>query len=445
MSAQEAHSAIDHRPVSGTARRVTLVLLALPPLIALMLLAYATLWHQPRLVHTGDALLDVYLQALVDHGVVSSVESFSLFGKKDALPPALWRQWEQQYGKDPRFWMLCYYARPYDPAYSKAPPAKYESDVNYLRTARARGAVDWIVLLTLLRDETSDWIETARKKLALANPGNYATQQERERYDARIWEEVTRVHGAELKSLQDELRRAGADQAQAHYYLAQIASERGDMPGGLSELVAGNAAPHNDSGLGLPFDALTAAARQGQMLAGDNAITGQMALGSHSIMFSSFIRYREMVRATAAWAVKRRDISALQVLHRCCCRYAVSDGAGSLQAQVAAGTEMTVTDAVQQFTYGDATVHRQALSQAQAQRRAINSALLALDASCGSFTWPSAWDTAFVSAPAVSSGGRYSTLDMLRGYSSDLITEQTALAGPIRQQFEALASIDFTK
>ena len=36
-------------------------------------------------------------------------------------------------------------------------------------------------------------------------------------------------------------------------------------------------------------------------------------------------------------------------------------------------------------------------------------------------------------------------LDMLRGYARDLITQQTALAGPVRQQFEALAAIDFTR
>ena len=76
-------------PNSLTPRRVTLALLVLPPLIALALLAYATLLHQPRPVHTGDALLDAYLQALVDTGVAGSMESFSLFSNKDALPPAL--------------------------------------------------------------------------------------------------------------------------------------------------------------------------------------------------------------------------------------------------------------------------------------------------------------------------------------------------------------------
>jgi hypothetical protein len=432
-------------PIPITARRVTLVLLALPPLIALMLMAYATLAHIPRPIHTGDALLDAYLQALADSDVDLTIKSYWLVPNKNVIPPAKWKEWELQHGKDPHFWMLYYYGRLYERVYGKVPPSHNTSDVSFLQAARARGAADWIVLLNLLRSETSDWNDAARKTLALAWPGKNSTEEEQERFDARIWAEVTRVHGAELAQLMTELRRVGADQALVHYDLAKIASERGDMPGALSELVAGNSAPHNDVGLGLPFDALAAAARQGQQLAGDSVIAGQLKLGYDSFRFHHFRRYKHLVRSVSAWAVRQRDISALQVLHRCCCRYAVSEGAGLLQVEVAAGMDSIVLDAVQQLTYGDATVRRQALNQAQVQRRAINIALLALDASCGSFTWPSAWDTAFVSAPAVSSGGRYSTLDMLRGESRDLIAEQTALAGPIRQQFEALAAIDFTK
>jgi hypothetical protein len=417
----------------------------LPTLAALGLLAYATLAHQPRPVHTGDALLDAYLQALADSDADLTTQTYWLVPNKNTIPPANWKEWEQQYGKDPYFWMLYYYGWLYDCEYGKVPPSPNTSEVNFLQEARARGAADWVVLLTLLRHEASDWNVSARKTLVLASPGNNATQAERERFDALIWTEVTRVHGTELAQLIDELRQAGADQAQAHYYLAQIASERGDMSGALQELAAGNAAPKNDAGLGLPFDALTAAARQGQPLAGDSVIAGQLTLAYDSFAFHNFRHFKQMVRSMSAWAVRQRDISALQVLHRCCCRYAVSEGAGLLQAEVAAGTETTVLDAVQQLTYSTATVRRQALSHARTQNRTINTALLALDASRRSFTWPSAWDMLIESTPSASSGGRYSTLDMLRGESLDLITQQTALAGPVRQQFEALAAIDFTK
>jgi hypothetical protein len=445
MSGQLSHFAAGQPTPGITPRRVTLALLVLPPLIALMLLAYATLAHHPRPVHTGDALLDAYLQALADSDEDLTIQSHWLYPIKNMIPPANWKEWELQYGKDPHFWMLYYYGRLYERVYGKVPPSHNTSDVSFLRAARARGAADWVVLLTLVRHEASDWNESARKTLALASPGYNATQQERERFDALIWAEVTRVHGTELAQLMDELRRSGADQAQAHYYLAQIACERGDMSGALSELAAGNAALHNDAGLGLPFDALAAAARQGQPLAGDSVISGQLKLGYDSFRFHSFRRYKHLVQSVSAWAVRQRDISALQVLHRCCCRYGVSEGAGPLQAEVAAGMEATVLDSVQQFTYGTATVRGQVLSQAQAQHRTINTALHSLDISRLSITWPSAWDIVFESAPAVSYGGRYLMLDMLRGYSRDLISEQTALAGPVRQQFEALAAIDFTR
>ncbi len=94
----------------------------------------------------------------------------------------------------------------------------------------------------------------------------------------------------------------------------------------------------------------------------------------------------------------------------------------------------------------DATRRRQATSQAQARLAAIAAALdVVNNAPSWPFTGAIAWEQALDYSPAVFGGGEYLALERLEGFGRDFITQQTALSGPIREQFEALAAMDFTR
>jgi hypothetical protein len=424
-------------------RRAVLALLIVPPLIALGLLAWATLSHRPRPVRTGDALLDAYLQALVDSGVASGSESFSPLENSAALPGAVWRDWEQRFGADPRFWMLCYYMRP-SGTQREAGDTTYNGwDIEYLRTARERGSTDWIALLNLLHLEYSGWREAARAGLGLRVPDRSATPAERQRFAARLWAEVQRVHGPQFEQLQAELRAAGAGQAQAHYYLAQLAADGGDIPGALGEINAGNAAPNNDVYIGFPFDALLTTSGQGQALAGDTMYSAVLHIASIPVSIPNSSGFKHMVRELAAWAAQRGDLAALQALHRCCCRCGSSAGADRMQATLAAGADGNVLKAIQDLTPATDTTRLRALSAAQVQRGQIRSALYAIGPSAQSLpAIPSGLSMVLEGAPATLCGGRYLSMEMQRSFARDLITQQAALSGPIRRQFEALERMD---
>jgi hypothetical protein len=427
-------------------RRVTLSLLTLPPLIALALLAWATLMHQPRPISTGDALLDAYLQAVADYGEVGSVKSFELITVGGLFPSSLWQHWEKQFGDDPRFWMLCYYERPQGEAHGDFESWYGLPGAGYLLEARERGATDWSALLKLLDAQVRAWDIDARTTLGLSTLTKRSTLVERRSHHMRVWEEIKRKHQTELAQLLTEVRKAGAEQAEVHYYLAGLAAESGDMAGALEEMDAGNAAPQNDSGLGLPYDALTAAARQSQPLAGDVPLAGQLV---RCFLFASrpnVVRFKYSIEVLVASAVTRQDAAVLQALHRSCCRYGASRLGSSTQAEAAIAADRRVLDALRRITSRSASARLNAANQAQSQLGQIEASLQAIPHSVWNLrVEPGVWDQTLSFSPAVSFGGRYFGLEALGCYSHDLIAEQTALAGPIRKQFEALAAIDFTQ
>jgi hypothetical protein len=415
-------------------RRAVLALLLAPPLVLLALIGWSTLSHHPRPVRTGDALLDSYLQAVAEAGDGSALYGATGTGTRS---PVQWDAWEQRYGADPRFWMLCYNVR----------LVSFRPNAQYLRTAQARGSADWVVLLNLLRHEYTAWCDAASAKLALQEPGSQAGVDELAANNRRRWAEVVRRHGPELAQLQAGLARSGAKQAQVHYCLARIKTQSGDLAGALRELEAGNAAPFNDAGLGPPYDELYEAARRGQALAGDSALAGTLDVGHFPGMLTDFLQIKREVELLSAWAADRRDLAALTALHRYCCRWGSSAGADALQATLAAGMDEAVLDAVARITPPAATARRQALSQAQSLAQQIGSASRSITSSqLHSLPGvPQGIDWVYELTPATSNCSGYINLELMRNQGQGLIAQQAALAGPIGEQLAALAALDITQ
>jgi hypothetical protein len=426
-------------------RRITLALLMLPTLAALALLACATLWHQPRQVHTGDALLDTYLQTVFGYGRLTN-KWWMLLRSAEALPPGQWEQWEQQFGSDPRFWMLCHSFRPHAAAaQSQDLEAEHAEHNRFLNEALSRGVADWKVLLTLTLENYSHWEFAAESQVALAHPVWNTALSERIAYHRQLTAAIDRLFVPQRQQLLDQLRRAATDQAVAHYQLATMLDQSGDPAGAYAAVAAGNAAPENEAGDSCPFDTVSKATASGQPLAGDIYLTGLLAGHSYTgdVNRNDF---RAMITDLADWAVQAADLASLQALHRACCRVGQSTGVAFYDSVSAVLEDKYVLDAIQRLTPSTASARIQLLNTAQTQLKQLDTAINALRPNMlilyGNL---SAWDSVLESTPAISYGGKYLTLDRLQSSGRDEIARQTALSGPVRQQFEALAALDFTK
>ncbi len=224
------------------------------PLLALALLGYTALGFQQHPVQTGDALVDAYLQGLIDNDLVANPAvqwqdyafSYTSDARRRDVYEAQWRRLEQRFGKTADYWLLCHAVRTERQRYL-SPVAGVEllDGVAYLEQARAAGVADWRVCYWLLRNYSREWEQEAAAALGLREPGSSARLQEHVAYYTQCSAEVERRHGAARRELRAELARAGAQEAQAQYLLALDSFAQGDLAGALACIAAGNAAPHN--------------------------------------------------------------------------------------------------------------------------------------------------------------------------------------------------------
>jgi hypothetical protein len=423
-------------------RLVLSFVLLLPPLAVFMLIALTALTHRQRPLRTGDALSDAYLQALVGSGAWDIMQDGNYSGTQGVIPEAQWRLWEQQFGQDPQFWLLCYHQRPWGEEYvSRFAGVKTTGNTRFLEAARERGVADWRVLRWLAGGYTGKWNQEARDVLGLNQPKNKAPPREWLDFYAKTSVELLRRHGPQLRQISDELRRAGKDQAVAYYQLAMLEAECCDVKGALADIRAGNAAAHNDMDLGPPYSLLVREARQGRPLTGDAVVSGMLASDYLSVALPNFLRYKNMVRVLSAWAVQNGDLAALDALHEYCCRFGMAEGAASIQALVAVVNDGIVLDAI--ATIQPPSAQRKAvISQARVALGQIKSTVRMTGSMQQGLTPVlKAQDVIMYLFAAPNCGGRYVTLDYQQKQGQYLLSEQTAMAGPVRQQFEALAKI----
>jgi hypothetical protein len=247
-------------------RRPSIVLLLyllvlVPPLAMFVLLQTATALHRPRPIKTGDAILDAYLEASVDHGRLRNVADpvNNTYGNMNPrpLPEFEWLAWEQCFGQDPRFYMFCYNLRNMGEGWQTTQRRFVTSDgMQYLEQARERRITDWSVLLRYYKEIIIQWHKEASPYCKIQPPSSSAPVAEKVAYNQERMRQVDNLHGAEYHKLLVELAAAGADQAQVQYRLARIAADRGDQAETLRRLDAGNRAAHNDDNAGAPFDEL---------------------------------------------------------------------------------------------------------------------------------------------------------------------------------------------
>jgi hypothetical protein len=296
-------------------KRALWTILLAAPVLAWLALAELTLTHVPRRVHTGDALIDAYAQAVADQ------EGMQKLGAGDSQPWLTEKQWlklEQRFGGDARFWWLCYQHR-------RAPSVAFDPQrYAYLQEARRRGVANLPILL-VLNDYNSVCMYSS-----VANNANIPKLPRRPQpHDYSQFNHARRVvldRAGDVSSdvLLAEMRASAPRHPLPYYLQALLAGERKQFDTARALLEQGNAVAKNAarskivlSDLYYPLNIKSINAsdmRLGAFLAETSAM-GYDAFGEEFQTDTTALSYD-------AFCLRRLDI--INELHKMCCYTALS-------------------------------------------------------------------------------------------------------------------------
>ncbi len=418
-------------------------LIALSPLSLLLVLLWVTLLHQPQPVNTGDALLDAYLQAAVDENLLLRSMRNGDLSRWHSLSEQKWQSIEQRFGDDPRYWMLRFNLDAEGEAHlSPVAGVNVASKLRLLELARARGCANWTALLKLINSYENAWTEEAQERLGLTHisPSSKTPAGQRYEYRHQIRLEVDRRHGTVLKQLLIELSSAGADQALVHYLLAQIACERGDFPGAITELQAGNTAPKNECAIGYPLDNLRQAAAQSRPLADDHLLAGYLARWNFVDASQETIRVKDTVRVLSEWAANHNDRQALHTIYGFGCRFSTVRNGSMLQSMVGLVMAGTARKAWEQVNPHPDQHVQQAMADAKSLHTQLINSYKSLNAS-SPLTGITVTGQVRQWLAGLACGEGYQGVTADIAWSAELIAEQQALTTHIADYFRQLEQL----
>ncbi len=212
-------------------RRQPWLLLLAPPVLAWLTLAVLTLTHTPRQVHTGDALLDTFAQAMVEHGWL--LKQSRIDGPW--LPEDEWRELEQRFGDDPRFWWLCYKLR------STGAEELYPDSYVFLHEARHRGIANLPILLALYDENTKTVQHAINNDRRIPPLPNYpAPPRDMSTYLHGMRKVVDSSYTDQGDEILEELKAVAPSHPIVYYLQALLAGERLDYELSLLLLKQGN-------------------------------------------------------------------------------------------------------------------------------------------------------------------------------------------------------------
>ena len=433
------------------AARVVWGAILLPPLLCWAVLGmFAAFRHAPR-VDTGDRLLDLFLQEMIDRdqivGPRGAASSYYTNGTS-GLPAEVFESWESEFAGDPRFWLL-------RSRYTTVDYATYMSDTYMSRPARIavlneavkRGISAPALLARLISNNDIVWRTETYQLNSLDRP-DYRTGtiehwddyiQERQLYaDSR--------HATELNSLLDALLRSAPDQAMPLYYAANLAWRRGDMPAAFRLLREGNAAPKADGLADYPWDKIAPSASGTKISIDPVLFAGIGRSVSTSVALMDIGR---MTDSMANYACKRGDLAALNALHVFLCRYAFTAPASA--SRIRAGTR-NMKDAGDAFraSYSKNTTpaQKQALNELQAKISTLQSDAQALLQKTSIMpAKPTPYTLAWWRdiATNAATGGRSQAIRQLRQKWENAKLEQQGIEQKLRPEIAELLRFDYTK
>lgn len=423
--------------------------LAAAPLLALGVCAVLALTLRPQPPRSGDALLDTFLEAVLrDNPLLRPEERTSyadLYTAPDlTLPEAAIEALEQDFGPDPRFWMLRYrFAR-----LSEMDSAAWEGmgysrkQLSILEEARTRGSIDAAGLFQLLSRKRSIWLTQAGDECVAEGLSPKADPQSFRK--ARRGKMDTR-HGAEERALFAELQAASPGSAMPHYWLAQDWTDRGDYGAAIAELQRGNAAPVLSLHIGFPFELAQELAGQPQSRL-DDTLSGALLMNISEFGYPNHTNLKRMCKLLTVDATSRRDARALTAVHSFICRYAGLSNSGMLASLVSLTMWKEMEKDIYALWPGGLTADQQkALSSLQAPRGRILSEAQRLNRLHPGFGPSQAgpklpWQQ---TVEAGLGGAASTTVRACREWAVIHAQERQALTGPVAQAVEELSRFEF--
>jgi hypothetical protein len=289
---------------------------------------------------TGDALWDAYAQELV-RLLATDVPSRTDPGRLPPVAEEVLEGWEAQFSPDPRYWQLRWWNAMLQQQVGLAEhvelgespiraiaPEGGADPVELLREGVRRGAADaathWL-LYRLAREKLDD-LEArvvGEEELTAAEQALLPPEGLGER--PSIWFEQRR------DALLDALVAATPGHSRPLYERAMWRFELGDWSGGIADLTAGNAAPHNTMLHPFPWSFVTARLNAGADI-GSEAAGGVVMLYSHSLIpLSNFIRIKDHAKSQLVRLNLGAPLSEAGVWHTFACRLGSMEGSSGVE------------------------------------------------------------------------------------------------------------------
>lgn len=428
-------------------RAVWQALILLPVTAWLVLVLAATTYSAPP-QRTGDPLLDKYCALITPRALAVGFDFEEGVSKSELLEDYELAKWRDEFGDDPRYWMLRYNCTPEHFLIGKSDHAYLgvQDRVYFLEEARRFRVTNGAVLLNLLREYEFAWsrdIASDDSLPALADNADPAEQLRARRL------EIDSRYGSEQAQLLSELLAAAGDQALPHYYAAMYDVEHGDYQAALDELARGNGAPHNSALWGFPYDDLLERMRAGA--SAPDKIGGASILSSLVAWpMPDYVPLRRVTTNLIDDAVARGDTRALDEINTFVCRFGDSDGGTVLGALIG--------QILLQYEWKSAsTSWPQPLTAEQQKalgelRQELDKLRNLLTTTIKSSTWyknPSGIQTAaqlkpLAAAEALLGGRRNLNITTLEALYNDTYAAQQALGGPIHDLFGKIESFEYT-
>jgi hypothetical protein len=438
----------------GAIERIVWGVILGAPLLVLAFMAVSALTRHAPPVRTGDALLDAFLQQLVDHDELTDPALYSFSDPVAAVVhgEAIFAPLEPQYANDPRFWMLRYdfgWMRSGEAYYSKTAKCELESRYKWLEEAKERGIADAAVLDELYRGYEQAWADATRATLGPPSAIKVPSRAAFLAYLNSVHAEVERLHAGDERRFLAELSAAAPDDALPHYRAAYLAHRCGDNGAASTELRAGNAAARCDLMWVYPAGLLLERARQ-DSLVGDEILTGFLAEFADSCVYTNS-GLEGMAGDLSAIAAQHADLHTLQAIHTLCCRLGTAEHVNYSYADDCKSIELAIEKTAESgWPQPHSPAQVKALGELSAKLIHLSAALGAVRAIIVSRTpaaspnQPRTLRSMLGMLPGALSGGRRDRVLELQGECRDFVAQQTRIAKHVVPLFKELERFDYT-
>ena len=262
----------------------------------------------------GDALFDRYAVEVDKLIEATPIEKLAEVRFAAAIPDATLAAWEDEFGKDGRYWELRYFC-----AITKKPGSPFApgfgTPADFLREAQKRGVASANTLLLLYPCMQREYDALLEKQPA--------TEKELEQAIA-----VMQMAEREELALLDAAIALGPDEAWPHYMKAIYWFDLGEMEAGNLELCAGNGLPVNVLPRPWPLPYISKALMN-PSLPGNSAVCGAIILAAAEQPFASWGRLSDAFLNTEECCSLDGKLERLNAWHQFGCR--VYDSAPDLR------------------------------------------------------------------------------------------------------------------